>query len=80
MVFEEKKEGLKLKHHSKYFNITLESIRIKKIAILKAVYENEVGEYISSTKIVKIAIDNLVNDLEKLPEEEAVELLEELAK
>lgn len=35
---------------------------------------------ISRTKLIKMAIDNLINDLEKLPEEEAVEYIRTLYK
>lgn len=79
MLFKEKKEGLELKEHSKYLNVILESDRVDKLAVIKAVYDNEVKS-ISITKLVKLSIDNLVKDLEELPEEEAVEHLKELYK
>lgn len=79
MLFNEKKEGLELKQHSKYLNVTLESERLEELAVIKAVYSNEVKP-ISITKLVKLSIDNLVNDLEELPEEKAVEHLKELYK
>lgn len=79
MLFNEKKEGLELKHHSKYLNVTLESERLEELAVIKAVYSNEVKP-ISITKLVKLSIDNLVKDLEELPEEKAVEHLKELYK
>lgn len=79
MLFNEKKEGLELKEHSKYLNVTLESERLEELAVIKAVYSNEVKP-ISITKLVKLSIDNLVNDLEELPEEKAVEHLKELYK
>ena len=79
MLFNEKKEGLELKQHSKYLNVTLESERLEELAVIKAVYSHEVKP-ISITKLVKLSIDNLVNDLEELPEEKAVEHLKELYK
>ena len=79
MLFKEKKEGLELKEHSKYLNVTLESERLEELAVIKAVYSNEVKP-ISITKLVKLSIDNLVKDLEELPEEEGVEHLKELYK
>jgi len=74
MVFNEKRKDLEIIQHSKYVNITLESKRLEKLAVIKAVYTNEVDS-ISTTKLVKLAIDNLVKDLEELPEEKAVEYL-----
>lgn len=44
----------------------------------KVIYSNE--KRIGRTKIIKMAIDNLIADLEKLPEEEAVEYLRTLYK
>lgn len=79
MLFKEKKKGLELKEHSKYLNVTLESERLEELAVIKAVYSNEVKP-ISITKLVKLSIDNLVKDLEELPEEEGVEHLKELYK
>lgn len=35
---------------------------------------------ISRTKLIKMAIDNLINDLEELPEEEAIEYIRTLYK
>ncbi len=79
MLFKEKKKGLELKEHSKYLNVTLESERLEELAVIKAVYSNEVKP-ISITKLVKLSIDNLVKDLEELPEEEAIQYLKELYK
>lgn len=82
MLFEEKKKGLKITPSSKHFSFMMESKkdneRLNEIDVIRTVYSNEI-KYISKVKIIKIAIDNLTQDLEKFEnEEEAVEYLKEL--
>ena len=59
--------------------IDLEPKRTDKLEIIKEVYSNEVRK-ISRNKLIKLAIDLLVKELEELPEEEAVEFITELYK
>lgn len=86
MVFESKKQGLDIRSYPnsdrklKLVNVYFEPARLTKVDEIKAVYENEV-KTVSRIKIIKMAVDNLVKDLEALPSEErAVEYLRELYK
>ena len=84
MLFEEKKKGLKITPSSKHFTLIMESKkdneRLNKIDVIRTVYSNEI-KYISNVKIIKIAIDNLFNDLEEqASEEEAIEYIRTLYK
>jgi len=84
MLFEEKKKGLKITPSSKHFSFMMESKkdneRLNEIDVIRTVYSNEI-KYISKVKIIKIAIDNLINDLEEqASEEEAIEYIRTLYK
>lgn len=84
MVFESKKQGLNIKSYTdrklRPINVYFEPARLTKVDEIKAVYEHEVKS-ISRIKIIKMAVDNLINDLEALPsEEKAIEYLRELYK
>lgn len=84
MVFESKKQGLNIRSYSdrklRPINVNFEPARLTKVDEIKAVYEHEVKS-ISRIKIIKMAVDNLINDLEALPsEEKAIEYLRELYK
>ena len=83
MVFEEtlKKLNLNILEPTETKNITfkLETKREYNLLRLKEVYSKEIKP-ISKTKLIKIAIDNLINDVEKLPEEEGLEYIRSLYK
>lgn len=83
MVFEEtlKKLNLNILEPTETKNITfkLETKREYNLLRLKEVYSKEIKP-ISKTKLIKIAIDNLINDIEKLPEEEGLEYIRSLYK
>ena len=83
MVFENKKQGLKVRRYTsdklQVVNIHFEAKRLTELSEIQAVYKNEVKSTISRSKIIKMAVDNLVNDLAGLAnEDEAVEYLREL--
>ena len=82
MVFEEKSKGMVLdKPTSKTkVRIDLEPEREQKLKVLRKVYSKEVKK-ISRTKLLKMAIDNLVADVEEQASEEAgIEYLRTLYK
>jgi len=84
MVFESKKQGLNIRSYSdrklRPINVNFEPARLIEVDTVKAVYGNEVKS-ISRIKIIKMAVDNLIKDLEALPsEEKAIEYLRELYK
>ena len=87
MVFEKKIE----EHNIKIFKpssktkvrLDLEPKRENELQKINKVYSKEVyfdEKKIGRTKIIKMDIDNLIADLEKLPEEEAVEYVRTLYK
>ena len=81
MLFE---ETLKEKRVPKPDSITqvridLEAERELGLKRIRKAYTIKVKK-ISRTKLIKMAIDNLINDLEELSEEEAVEYLRNLYK
>lgn len=83
MVFEEtlKKLNLNVLEPTETKNLTfeLETKREYNLLRLKEAYSKEIKP-ISKTKLIKIAIDNLINDVEKLPEEEGIEYIRTLLK
>jgi len=76
MVFENKKANLIINEYPNGMDrhIYLKTELSESIATIKAVYENEVRS-ISYNVICKIAINLLINQLEGLTDEEAIELL-----
>ena len=71
MLFEEKKEGMQI---NKPFNktkvrIDLEPEREYNLQVIRKVYSKEIKK-ISRTKLLKMAIDNLINDVEEQTSEE----------
>ena len=82
MLFEEKKEGMQI---NKPFNktkvrIDLEPEREYNLQVIRKVYSKEIKK-ISRTKLLKMAIDNLINDVEEqASEEEGIEYLRTLYK
>lgn len=84
MVFEEtlKKKDIKVNKPSNIakIRIDLEPEREQKLQQIKAVYSNEIKK-ISRTKLIKMAIDNLMATIdEKDSEEEALDYLRSLYK
>ena len=81
MLFEETlKEKKVLKPNSiTQIRIDLEAEREYRLKRIMKAYNIKVKK-ISRTKLIKMAIDNLTNDLEELSEEEAVEYLRSLYK
>ena len=83
MLFNEKRKELnkniKKTVEDTSVRIDLEPKRTDKLEIIKEVYSNEVKK-ISRNKLIKLAIDLLVKEVEGLPEEEAIEFLTELYK
>ena len=81
MLFEETlKEKKVLKPNSiTQIRIDLEAEREYRLKRIMKAYNIKVKK-ISRTKLIKMAIDNLINDLEGLSEEEAVEYLRSLYK
>lgn len=87
MVFEEtiEKENLRINKPTKksQVRIDLEPKREHELQKINKVYTKEVfsnDKRLGRTKIIKMAIDNLINDLEDLSEEEAVEYIRNLYK
>ena len=82
MVFNEKSKGMALvkpKTETKV-RIDLEPEREHKLQVLKEVYTTNVKK-VSRTKLIKMAIDNLIADVEKqASEEEGLEYLRSLYK
>lgn len=81
MLFEEtlKEKTVVKESKSKALTISLETEREYNLKRIRLAYSNEVKK-ISKSKLVKMAIDNLFNDLEELPEEEAIQYLRSLYK
>lgn len=81
MIFEEtlKEETIVKPNRAIHYGATLEIRRTYNLLRLKKAYSKEI-QPISKAKLIKLAIDNLVNDVEKLPEEEGLEYLRALYK
>ena len=81
MLFEEllKEKTVVKESNTKALTISLETEREYNLKRIRLAYSNEVKK-ISKSKLVKMAIDNLFNDLEELPEEEAIQYLRSLYK
>ena len=82
MLFEEKSKGISLEKPTKEtkIRIDLEPEREHKLQVIKKVYSNEIRK-ISRTKLLKMAIDNLIADVEEqASEKEALEYLRTLYK
>lgn len=82
MLFEEKSKGLGLEKPTTEtkVRIDLEPEREYKLQVIKNVYSNNIKQ-ISRTKLLKMAIDNLVADVEEqASEEEGLEFLRNLYK
>ena len=81
MLFEEllKEKTVVKESNTKALTISLETEREYNLKRIRLAYSNEVKK-ISKSKLVKMAIDNLFNDLEELPEEEAIQYLRNLYK
>lgn len=82
MVFEEKSKELNIMgtNQVKRIRFDLEAERENRLQVIRKVYSKNVKK-ISRTKLIKMAIDNLVNDLEEqASEEEAIEYLRTLYK
>ena len=82
MLFEEKSKDLGLEKPTTEtkVRIDLEPEREHKLQVLKEVYSNNIKK-ISRTKLLKMAIDNLVADVEEqASEEEGLEYLRTLYK
>lgn len=79
MVFEEKSIGVTFKNYTGIMDrhIYLDSERASNLSKIQAVYEKEVLRKISYNMIVKIAIDTLIESIEDLSEEEAINYLKE---
>ena len=87
MVFEEtiEKENLRINKPTKKSQVRIDlepkrELELQKMnkTYSKLVFDN--NKRIGRTKLIKMAIDNLVNDVEDLPEEEAIEYLRTLYK
>lgn len=79
MKIEDTVKDIPLTEYAVRTRLDLEPERNKEIAIIQALFKHSLNKQISKTKIIKIAIDNLTQDLEKFEnEEEAVEYLKEL--
>lgn len=81
MLFEEllKEKTVVKESNTKALTISLETEREYNLKRIRLAYSNEVKK-ISKSKLVKMAIDNLFNDIEELPEEEAIQYLRNLYK
>lgn len=82
MLFEEKSKGIGLEKPEKEtkIRIDLEPEREHKLQVIKEVYSNNIKK-ISRTKLLKMAIDNLVANVEEqASEEEGLEFLRTLYK
>lgn len=79
MVFEEKSKNVIIKHYPEGTivdrHIYLDDKRASKLSKIQRVYQNEVLKKMSLNLIMKIAIDVLIETLEEMSEEEAIELL-----
>ena len=81
MVFEEtlKEEVIVKPNKAVHFGATLDIEREYNLLRLKKAYSKKI-KTISKSKLIKLAIDNLINDVEKLPEEEGIEYIRSLYK
>lgn len=81
MLFEEilKDKTVIKDSQTKALTIALEIEREYNIKRITKAYGLKVKK-ISKSKLIKMAIDNLVNDIEELPEEEAIQYLRSLYK
>lgn len=79
MVFNKKKEGLIIKRYPNGMDrhIYLDSERALKISTIQTVYQHDVLKKLSYNLLMKIAIDSLIESLEELSEEEAINYLKE---
>lgn len=85
MVFEEKIKEHEFTPESDIakVRIDLEPKRENELQKINKVYSKEVfltDKKIGRNKLIKIAIDNLINDLEELSEEEAIEYIRKIYK
>lgn len=86
MLFEEKGKEFKIVHKTENtkVRIDLEPKRENKLQLINSVYSKEVfnnNKRIGRTKLIKMAIDNLIAELEiQSSEEEAIEFLRTLYK
>lgn len=85
MVFEEKIKKLDFMPTGNIVKVRvdLEPRRENELQKINKVYSNEVflnNKKLGRSKLIKIAIDNLINDLEKIPEEESIEYIRNLYK
>ena len=81
MELEEIVKDIPLRNYEIQTRIDLEPERNNEIAKIQALFKKNTDKTISKTKIIKIAIDNLTQDLEKFENEEAaVEYLKALYK
>lgn len=85
MLFEEKIKETNFRPTNQIAKVRLdlEPKRENELQKINKVYTKEVfsnDKRLGRTKIIKMAIDNLINDLEDLSEEEAVEYLRSLYK
>lgn len=81
MLFEEnlKDKTIVKESEKKSITIKLEIEREYNLKRIRIAYSNNIKN-ISKSKLIKMAIDNLIADVEKLPEEEALEYLRNLYK
>jgi len=80
MLFEEILKGKTIvKEKPKALTISLETEREYKLKRIMKAYNLKVKK-ISKSKLIKMAVDNLINDVEELPEEEAIQYLRNLYK
>jgi len=85
MIFEEKAKKLNYidKERKVQVRIDLEPKRENELQKINKVYSYEVfnnEKKIGRTKLIKMAVDNLINDLEVLSEDEGVQYLRNLYK
>lgn len=85
MLFEEKRKNLEIENKSEdvQVRIDLEPKRENNLQVINEVYSKEVfneKRKLGRTKLIKIAIDNFINDLEELSEEEALQYVRSLYK
>lgn len=75
MIFENKQNGLTIETFKETDrHVYLKSELSNGLSIIKAVYENEVTN-ISYNQLCKMAVNYLIETVENLPENEAIELL-----
>ena len=81
MVFNEKIKSYDKITYSKIQRIDLEPERLQELEKIVTVYKNEVKAGFSLQNLLRMAIDNLINDLEEqASEEEAIEYIRSLYK